>query len=91
MLNRNRKITQNESKHLLVENELNKLKTFDSCYFIGKSHFEENGTQNYLAFQPKKRSFKIGNSDYVYCGNLKDYPLKVLHILLHIIIFLIPH
>ena len=40
----NRKITQNKSKHLLVENELNKLKTFDSSYFIGKSHFEEDGT-----------------------------------------------
>ena len=28
--NLNRKITQNKSKNLLVENELNKLKTFDS-------------------------------------------------------------
>ena len=36
----NRKITQNKSKHLLVENELNKLKTFDSSYFIGQTHFE---------------------------------------------------
>ena len=41
----NRKITQNKSKHLLVENELNKLKTFDSSYFIGKSYFGEDGTQ----------------------------------------------
>ena len=49
----NRKITSNKSKHLLVENELKKLKTFDSSYFIGKSHFEEDGTQNYLVFQPK--------------------------------------
>ena len=55
----NRKITQNKSKHLLVENELNKLKTFDSSYFIGKSHFEEEGTQNYLVFQPINRYFKI--------------------------------
>ena len=39
--NRNIKITQNKSKHLLVENELNKLKTFDSSYFIGKSHFDD--------------------------------------------------
>ena len=31
----NTKITQNKSKHLLVENELNQLKTFDSGYFIG--------------------------------------------------------
>ena len=55
----NRKITQNKSKHLLVENELNKLKTFDSGYFIGKSHFEEDGTQNYLVFQPIYRYFKV--------------------------------
>ena len=34
----NKKITQNKTKHLLVESELNKLKTFDSGYFIGKSH-----------------------------------------------------
>ena len=37
----NRKIMGNKTKHLLVENELKKLKTFDSKYFIGKSHFEE--------------------------------------------------
>ena len=38
----NRKITSNKTK--LVENELKKLKTFDSSYLIGKSHFEEDGT-----------------------------------------------
>ena len=46
----NRKITSNKSKHLLVENELRKLKTFDLNHFIGKSHLEENSTQNYLVF-----------------------------------------
>ena len=46
----NRKITKNKSDHLLVQNELNKLKTFDLSYFIGKNHFEEDGTQNYLVF-----------------------------------------
>ena len=62
----NRKIIQNKSKHLLVENELKKLKTFDSSYFIGKSHFEEDGTQNYLVFQPMYRYFKmITNTDYI--------------------------
>ena len=64
----NRKITQNKSKHLLVENELNTLKTFDSSYFIGKSHFEEDGVQNYLVFQPINRYFKvntISDTDYV--------------------------
>ena len=28
-------------------------------YFIGKCHFEEDGAQNYLVFQPVKRYFKI--------------------------------
>ena len=55
----NRKITANKTKHLLVENELNKLKTFDFGYFIGKSHFEENGTQNYLVFQSMYKYFKV--------------------------------
>ena len=51
---------------MLVENELNKLKTFDSSYFIGKSHFEEDGTQNYLVFQPINRYFKlIANTLYI--------------------------
>ena len=44
---------------------MNKLKTFVSGYFIGKTHFEEDGTQNYLVFQPMSKYFKIGNSDYV--------------------------
>ena len=45
---------------------MNKLKTFDSSYFIGKSHFEEDGTQNYLVFQPIVRYFKIlPNTNYV--------------------------
>ena len=64
----NRKITSNKTK--LVENELKKLKTFDSSYFIGKSHFEEDGTQNYLVFQPMYRYFKriagVGNGNYIY-------------------------
>ena len=42
------KLSQNKSKNLLVENNLKKLKTFYSSYIIGKSHFEEDGTQNYL-------------------------------------------
>ena len=62
----NRKITQNKTKHLLAESELNKLKTFDSSYFIGKSHFEEDGVQNYLIFQPINKYFKvITNTGYV--------------------------
>ena len=62
----NRKITENKSKNLLVENYLNKLKTFDSSYFIGKSHFEEDDTQNHLVFQLLNKYFiVITNTDYV--------------------------
>ena len=46
----NGQITGNKIRHLLVENELKKLKAFDSSYFIGESYFEEDGTQNYLVF-----------------------------------------
>ena len=38
------------NRKIFVENELKKLQTFDSIYFRGKSHFEKNGTQNYLVF-----------------------------------------
>ena len=71
----NRKITANKSKDLLVENVLRKLKTFDSSYFRGKSHFEEDGAQNYLAFQPMFIYFKIiavvGNGSHIYYWNSK--------------------
>ena len=61
-----KRITQNKTKHLLVENELNKLKTFDSSYFIGKSHFEEDVVQNYLVFQPLNKYLKVNtNTDYI--------------------------
>ena len=56
--NLNRKITKNKTDHLLVQNELKKLKTFDSSYFIGKNYFEEDGTQNYLVFQPIYKHIK---------------------------------
>ena len=62
----NRKITKNKTENVLVKNELNKLKNFDSSYFIGKSHFEEDSTQNYLLFQPINKYFKvITNTDYI--------------------------
>ena len=77
MSNLNRKITQNKSKHLLVENELNKLKTFDFSSFIGKSHFGEDGTQNYLVFQPMYRYFKmITNTDYISPWKSKELPAE---------------
>ena len=61
-----KKITSNKTRHILVENELKKLKTFDLSYFIGKSYFEEDGTQNYLVYQPLNKYFKIiTNKKYI--------------------------
>ena len=57
---------------------MKKLKTFASSYFIGNSHFEEDGTQNYLVFQSMYRYFKrvsdvdIGN--YIYFWTSKGLP-----------------
>ena len=68
--NFNRKITSNKTKYLLVGNELKKLKKIYSGYFIGKSHFEEDGTPNSLVFQPMQRYFKrvvgVGTGNYIY-------------------------
>ena len=62
----NRKITANKSKNLLVENTLKKLKTYDLSYFIGKSHFEDDSTQNYLVLQPLNKYFKVvANAKYI--------------------------
>ena len=53
-----KKITTNKTKHLLVENELKKLEKFDAAYFRGNNYFEEDGTQNYLVFQPVYKYFE---------------------------------
>ena len=57
----NRKIVSNKTKNLLTENELKKLKTFDLGYFIGKSHFDEDGAQNYLVFQSILEYFMLNS------------------------------
>ena len=60
------KVAANKTKSKSIENEFKKLKRFDLSYFIGKSHFEEDGAQNYLVFQPLNKYFKvIANTDYV--------------------------
>ena len=75
----NRKIAANKSKNLLVENEFKKLKTFNLSYFIGKSHFEEDGAQNYLLFQLLNKYFKvIANTDYVSSQKSKGLPAETI-------------
>ena len=38
---------------------MNKLKTFDSSYLIGKSHLKQDETRNYLVLQPLNKYFKL--------------------------------
>ena len=71
--NLNRKITSNKTTHLLVENQLKKLETFDSAYFCGKSRFEDDATHNWLVFQPMHSILKqlLLMIVILYHGNLK--------------------
>ena len=67
-----KRITSNKTKQLLVENEFKKLQKFDSNYSGGKSHFEADGAQNYLVFQPMYRYFKsVGSGNYIYFSKSK--------------------
>ena len=56
------KLTSNKSKHLLVENKLKNLEKFDAAYFRGKHYFDNDGTQNYLVFQPVYKYFEFKHS-----------------------------
>ena len=88
----NRKIASNITRDLLIENKLKKLKTFDSSYFRGKSHFEDDGAQNWLVFQAVSRYFKTVLMILIYYhGNLKDFLMKVLSLLSRLIKCLILH
>ena len=51
-------------------------------YFIGKSHFEEDDTQNYLVFQPIFRYFKvntINNTDYILSWKYKGLSVETIN------------
>ena len=62
----NMRVSANIRQILSAEDELKKLQTFDSSYFIGRSHFDEDGTQHYLVFQPIIKYFKVTtNTDYI--------------------------
>ena len=88
----NRKTSSNKTKHLVVKNKLKKLKRFDLIYFRGKSRFEEDGTQNYLVFQPMYRynynvilMIMLVIIIFIF-GNLKDCLMKILQLLIQLIL-----
>ena len=48
------------------QDKIAKLEVFNCSYIHGKSHFEDDGTQNYLVFQPVCRCFKkIDDNDHI--------------------------
>ena len=59
-------VTKNKTKHLLVENELKKLKALDLSYFWSKNYFEGNvGVQNALVFQTMQKHFNLSNVNQI--------------------------
>ena len=87
----NMRVSANARQVLLAKDELNQLKNFDLSYFISKSHFDEDGTQNYLVFHTINKYFKVPILIMFHHENLKDYLLKVLNHLQHLIIVLHQH
>ena len=64
-------IDHNHNKYITTpENGLKKLQIFDSICFRSESRFKEDGTQNYLVFQPIYRYCKrvagSGSGNYIY-------------------------
>ena len=71
------RVTKNKSKDLLLDNELKKLKTFDTDYFEGKNYFEgDDGTQNTLVFQVKSIYFRHDTGGKT-VGGLVIYPYDI--------------
>ena len=52
---------------------MKKLEAFDSIYFRGKIHFENNGTQNYLVFRTVYRYVKTVSAND---GNISSWKSK---------------
>ena len=59
------------------QDKIKKMKAFNISYFLGKSHFEEDGAQNYSVIQPMYRYFKkiigVGIGDYIYFWKSKGF------------------
>ena len=74
-----KKITANKTKHFLNDNDLS--------YYRGKQYFDVGGgKQNYLVFLPINKYFKLNSVvNMFHHGNPKDYLMKVLNHLQHLI------
>ena len=88
LINLNKKINISKTKHVIVENKFGKLQTFDSMYYCGKSHFQNDSTENYLVFQPTQRYFKRVSYTNNHILSWKSKGLSDKSLLLHLLIFL---
>ena len=82
-MNLNEKINSNKIKHVLVENELKKLQTFELS-LVGQSYFNNDGVQLYLIFQPIPKivtTFLVFQTQS-HNGNLRDCQMKKLCLLI---------
>ena len=60
------KIEWNKSLGALLQRTRKRLRSPDLGYFKGNNHFEEDGTQNYLIFQPLNKYLTlIGSTKYI--------------------------
>ena len=73
----NDRVTSNKTKNLLLENEIKKINNFDAAHFRDKNYFDDDGTQNYLVFQPVYKYFEI-NSGKITSWDQKDCLMKKL-------------
>ena len=87
------RVTSNKTKHLLVETEFKKLEKFDATYFRGNKYFDDDGTQNYLVFQPVYKYFEriasVGRGSYIYFWKSEGLSNEKIFLLLHLFIVLL--
>ena len=71
------------------QDKLSKLQASDSSCFHGKSHFEDDGTQNCLMFGPIFALKRLAVRSMFHSGNLKDCLMKALDLFLYLMVVLL--
>ena len=91
LINLNKTINSNKTKHVLVENEFKKLQTFHSIYFVVKVILKMMALKIIQYFSQHIDILKelVILMIIFQNGDLKDYLMKVLKLLLHVLISLI--
>ena len=91
LINLNKTINSNKTKHVLVENEFKKLQTFHSIYFVVKDILKMMALKIIQYFSQHTDILKelVILMIIFQNGDLKDYLIKVLKLLLHLLISLI--